>query len=149
MLVDVQDMRCVCLWSFFFFFFLLSFFGQEDGPVSYLWIEACPFAARKFSACGWPSGLYKHHIFSNMQRDCIRKGCPPGPFFLIQNTMIKWFRLCWLPWSCSLHLIVNNCPTLMCLRFWNKWVSPLPLVATALWNGPWFVRGLTPQNQAT
>ena len=84
---------------------------------------------------------YEQHVFSDMQRDCICNSCPPGPFLLIWDTMIKWFCECWLLFSGYLWAAavctsrseqqVSHCYPGVCLRCWNKCFGPLPLVATA------------------
>ena len=57
--------------------------------------------------------------------------------------------ICRLPHSCASHSEqqVSYCDACFCLRCWNKCVGLLPLNKPC--SGPWFVRGLTPQNQAT
>ena len=93
--------------------------------------------------CKWTSGFYTgygHSIFRGMQRDCIHKSCPLGPF-LLDGT--QWLNdsasvgcflvdVCGLPRSCSSHSEqqVSRCDTCLCLRWWNK-------LDRGLWKRRW------------
>ena len=74
-------------------------FDQEDEPVCLLWLETSGPVAASSHKTGVehfrhvdepPAGpLYGQHVFNEMYRDCIRNSCPPGPFLVIRDTMIK------------------------------------------------------------
>ena len=101
MLVDVQDMRCVLAVYFTHFWP-----GRWACLLPLAWdIPCCGFATQtrgpKISACGCFHCICRHHIFSDMQRDCICDSCPPGPFLLIRNTMINLAIVCGLLRSCT------------------------------------------------
>ena len=140
------------------FCLFLHIFGKEDEPVSYLWLEALQWLRNIYQHVHEPPAFPLYAGIMSLALCNVTasiKAVHWDPFFSYGT---RWLNdranvgcllagVCGLPWSCTSRSEqqVSHCDACVCLRCWNKWVGPLPLVAK-LSSGSWLVRGPMPQN---
>ena len=102
--------------------------------VRFLLLEACccfetQTCAWTFSACGWTSSLSTVYTGSTSLTICSVTAS-----ITAANVGCLLVGVCGLQRSCAVVSCseqMSHCDTCVCLRWWNKCVGPLPLVATA------------------
>ena len=141
MLVDVQDIRCVLAVCFTHFWP-----GRRACLLPLVWVSTrCGFVAQTrgqtFSACGWTSSFSSGYMGTISLTICnvtapikaVHRAAflSYGTQLLHDSANVGWFivGVCGAPRFSRSEQQVSHCDTSICLRCWNKWVGPLPLVA--------------------
>ena len=143
MTCDVQDIRCVLAVCFTHFWP-----GRWACLLPLVWDRTrCCFVAqtcgRTFSAYGWTSSFSTAYTGTISLTVCnvtapikaVHRSAflSYGTQLLHDSANVGCFiaDVCGLPRFSHSVQQVSHCDTCVCLRCWNKWVGPLPLVAKA------------------